>query len=176
MCAVVKMDNNPTTALIIPIGKRMNKEYCNDCSHCTKEKQEGFSTRNFKCAYSTDKRVIRLKVYDEEKVDVPFWCPKKNKQEKKSMLSEEQQRKWDASRRKYEFEKKWREINGILGWDGIKEGETYHCPPSPFHGRMDVVIEVKYPGSLRAKDINTNKIVWLYKSDEAYKFMSSIKG
>ena len=169
--AIAKLDKNPTTAIIIPIKNNMNSnEFCNECPYCSKENHGTVGTQNFKCAYSSDKRVIRLKVYEKERVESPFWCPKK-----KSMLSEEQQKRWEASRQKIKAEEKWRQLEGIRAWGDIKAGTTYHCPPSPFHGRMNIKIEFIYPGSLRAIDIDTNKNVWLYKNDESYKFMSVIK-
>ena len=175
MSVISKVDKNPSTAIIIPIRSKMNnKEYCNDCPYCSKEVQENIHTKNFKCVYSTDKRVIRLKVFENEKVEIPFWCPKK-KTQKTSMLDEEQQKRWEASRLKYEAEKRWREIAGKIAWADLKEGERYHCPPSPFHGRMDIEIEALYPGSLKARVIDEDRLVWLYKTDESYKFMSLLK-
>ena len=175
MAIITKMEKNPNTALIIPLKGHMEKKYCNDCSFCNKinTKEESSSLKNFMCEHST-KRVVRLKVYDGEKVDVPFWCPQKS-ENKNSMLDEEQQRKWEASRLKYEMEKKWKQIKGILDWDDIKPEFCYHYPPSPFHGRMNIQIEEMFPNSLRAVNLDTKRLVWLYKSDGSYKFMSRIK-
>jgi hypothetical protein len=52
---------------------------------------------------------------------------------------------------------KWKSINGTLAWSDIKEGCVYHCPPTPFCGRMDVVIESVFNHSIRGKLLGTNQ-------------------
>lgn len=173
--------------------------YCNSCKHFIKEQRPGKFSFNTKCGLKTARsgnvdKIIKLGVYQDEKVKKPFWCPiiveGMEKQtdnsvkignitvypaRNKSAMSDEQLTYWERAKLEKEIKEKWLAIPGIIGWDDIKISNTYHLPPTINKKRMTIRIKQKYVGSIQAEDIKTGENVWLYKNDEEYKFMSVVK-
>jgi len=205
---IVPMADNPSTAqLIIPgVNRHETKPfgtepvqlslpfkddkkdlYCNYCDYLSKIERPGQTTYNCKCSAERSipgGKILKLKVYPEEKIKKPFWCPIiKNKIidgeetlncSKSSLMSDEQANMWLKSKEERIKREKWLSLPGITSWDDIKIGKTYHMPPMLKKGRMDLHIENKYAQSIMAFIKGTNKRVWLYKQDEEYKYMSEI--
>lgn len=192
------------TQLSLPFKKEDSVEecmYCNSCPHFMKIERPNKNNFNTRCSAETPRpggayRVIKLCVFKDEKVQKPFWCPLINKKindafnrdgikignriiypekQRTSAMSDEQLKKWEASRARAELREKWLAAPGIISWDEIKEGEVYHVPPSFKKGRMTIKVKKKHIASIYAIDLVKDENVWLYKDDEEYKFMSLLK-
>jgi len=174
--------------LLLPtcIGTDKAINYCNGCEHLIYVERPGQQTYNCKCkaarTINNTDRIIKLKVYTMEKVQKPFWCPVGNAAVRKELglspdklaLSDDQAKKWQEAKDRARRKEKWCAAPGITSWSDISVGKRYHLPPSIKHGRADIMIETKYVGSISARNIKTDKYVWLYKEDEDYKYMSEI--
>lgn len=163
--------------------------YCNSCKHLIREQRQGKFSFNTKCGIKTARsgnvdKIIKLGAYQDEKIKKPFWCPlivegmgntTVYPAKKKSAMSDEQLTYWERAKLEKETKEKWLAIPGIIGWDDIKINNTYHLPPTFNKKRMKIRIKQKYVGSIQAENVKTGENVWLYKSDEEYKFMSVAK-
>ena len=191
------------TQLTIPFkGEAVSSnesQYCNECPHFMKIQRPNKSSYNTRCGAETPRpggseRVIKLNVYEYEKVKKPFWCPMVKKSltdslndgikiggrtvfpaRKTSAMSEEQINAWNISKNERLLKEKWLSAPGLTSWAELKVGRTYHLPPTSKKARMDVEIKQKYVGSIQAINLKTNENVWFYKDDEEYKYMSLIK-
>ena len=203
---IVPMEGNPSTARLIIPGVRNDvkpfgtesiqlsipfKEdkyelYCNNCEFLSRIPRPGQQTCNCRCTADMSipgGKVIKLKVYPEEKIKKQFWCPKiKDKilgndslSSSKSAMSDEQLKAWNKSKEERIAKEKWLSLPGITSWGDIKIGRVYHMPPMLKRGRMNLYIAVKYCDSLMAYKNGTNERVWIYKQDEDYKFLSEMK-
>lgn len=177
--------------LSIPFGDDKKKDlYCNGCEFLSRVARPGQATHNCKCLADQNTpggKIIKLKVYPEEKIKRQFWCPiLKNKilggdgkiflpARKPSAMSDEQLSAWEKSKQERLEREKWLAMPGLTSWADIKPGRKYHMPPMHKKGRMDLRIATKYCDSLMAYKNGTNERVWLYKQDEEYKFMSEIR-
>ena len=176
--------------LSLPFKENKRDSLCNDCEYLTRITRPCHSTCNCKCSAETNivgGKIIKLKVYPEEKIEKPYWCPIiKNKilnagkgslfiPDNKTAMSDKQLESWEKSKREKEEKEKWQSLPGITSWADIKLGKRYHMPPMFKKGRMNLYIANKYCDSLMAYKNGTNERVWLYKQDEEYKFLSEIK-
>lgn len=217
----VPVGDNPSTAQIIipgaamrhnvpPFGTQTQLEIpfsnnseetdenvcCNGCGFLLKIQRPNKSTFNTRCSAEVlspggSERVIKLNVYQNEKIKKPFWCPiiKENIMKsandgikignrtifparKPSAMSKEQLKAWNRAKNEREIKEKWLAAPGLTSWGEIEIGATYHLPPTCKKGRMDIKIKNKYIGSIQAVNIKTNQNIWFYKNDEEYKFMS----
>jgi len=213
MTKLVPLNNNPATSQIILAGHRDMKPidghvqlalplkddskaslYCNSCEYFLKNgRTNKYTTR---CLAETPRpggayRVVKLNVYEDEKVKKPFWCPLIKKEitssllkphkfsglitgQNKSALSDSQLKEWERIRNEKRLRDIWLGMGGITSWSEIKIGELYHLPPTLKKNRMDIRIKTKYCSSIEAINIKTNERLWLYKQDEEYKFLSKI--
>jgi len=197
-------DNMGPTQLQLPFNENKedikDKLYCNTCPFFLRVQRPNKTTFNTRCTADTTRpggseRVVKLNVYPDEKVKKPFWCPSVRDSiinpkgdsvkvgpktiyldnvKKPSMLSEEQQKKWNDSKHRKELRDKWLNAPGLMSWDDLKVNCVYHLPPMFEKQRMDVKIESKFMTSLKAVNLRNRQIVWFYKSDEEYKYMSLI--
>ena len=223
-CGIMPMDGHPATAQIIIPGATMRHhiepmgatqlslpfkkeesveecKYCNVCPHFVKLERPNKNSFNTRCSAETPRpggsyRVIKLRVFKDEKVEKPFWCPLINKKineafsqggikiggrtvypekQRTSAMSDEQLNDWNRSKARAEIREKWLAAPGIVGWDDIVEGEIYHVPPSFKKGRMTIKVKKKHISSIFAVDLKTDTNIWFYKDDEEYKFMSPVK-
>lgn len=195
---IVPMNNNPSTAqiiipglkdktepvqLMLPFSNDKEDSYCNGCEFLHRIPRPGQSTHNCRCILDDGipgGRIVRLKVYPEEKIKKPFWCPIIKKaiigdEKRSSAMSPSQLDSWNKSKEERLKREKWLSLPGITSWNDIKPGRTYHMPPMLKKGRMDLYIVNKYCDSLMAYKKGTNDRVWLYKQEEEYKYMSEIK-
>lgn len=220
---VVSVDGNPSTAQIILLGSnnaqrqppvsdpiqlglpfmenKKSKPLCNGCDFLRKIPRPGQSTYNCRCMLNmvgskVTEKVIKLKVYPDEKIETPSWCRKLNTGGKQSVipyqpqyascqlalparvnspLSEEQRRRWDEAKERNRIMDIWAGASGITSWGEIQPGKVYHLPPTPKHGRMNLIIERVYPDSIFCHNVKTRDNVWLYKEDEEYKFLSEVE-
>lgn len=178
------------TQLTLPFKDDNKDQYCNGCEFLSRVARPGQQTHNCRCLAVTEipgGRIIKLKVWPEEKIKKQFWCPiikreimgggrpliLPNKVE--SALSDEQLERWKNIKEKTAIKEKWLAMPGVTSWDEIKIGKTYHMPPMLKRGRMEIYIANKYCDSLMAYRKGTNARVWLYKQDEDYKFLSEVK-
>jgi hypothetical protein len=204
---IVPMAGNPSTAQLIipksetkpfcpegpvqlhlPFKDDKKNSYCNNCEFLIKIDRPGQQTCNCKCAAEKSipgGKILKLKVYPEEKIKKPFWCPiiKSEitgngsfvcKKENTSAMSDSQLDAWTKSKEERIKKEKWLSLPGITSWADIKMGRTYHMPPMLKKGRMDLYIVTKYCDSLMAYKKGTNERVWLYKQDEEFKYLSEI--
>ena len=208
---LIPVGNNPSTAQIIipgasmrPVGKETqlmlpfneygcgkNKtKFCNGCEFFLKIQRPNKSTFNTRCKADSSRpggseRVIKLNVYNDEKVYKPFWCPLEKEEntgdkttcssKNQSAMSDSQLSNWEKAKKANDNRKKWLSAPGLTAWDDIKLDTVYHLPPTLKKGRMDIIVKKKYVGSVQAVNIKTNDNVWLYKEDEEYKYMSLAK-
>ena len=93
----------------------------------------------------------------------PYWCPIKGDN---SMLSQNEQERWNESKKRTEQKNKWLNLHGITAWDDIHVGENYHMPPMFEKGRMDIHVRTKYINSIQCTNIKTGTNVTIYKYDE----------
>jgi len=191
---------NSPTQLSIPFkddSESVNDSpHCNGCEFFMKIQRPNKSSYNTRCAAETTRpggseRVIKLNVYDDEKVKKPFWCPCIKESigksfgdgvkiggrtiypaRKQSAMSDEQLKAWNRAKNERETKEKWLSAPGLTSWNDLKVGNVYHLPPSLKKNRMDIKIKQKYVGSILAVNIKTNDNIWFYKDDEEYKFMS----
>ena len=163
--------------------------FCNECEYFMKVQKPNKNNFNTRCTAETPRpggafRVVKLNVYPEEKVQKPFWCPlikqcverdlKKglNIMGLPALPSATKYNIDVGAQRKREI---WLGMSGITSWDDITVGQAYHMPPTFRRGRMNILIKNKYKESLEAENLATNNIIWLYKQEEEYKFLSEIK-
>ena len=173
--------------------------YCNECEHFLKIQRPNKASFNTRCSAETPRpggseRVVKLNVYQDEKVKKPFWCPLIRESlaksvgdgikiggrtvypaRKSSAMSEDQLKAWNRSKYERECKEKWLAAPGLTSWAELSVGRVYHLPPTLKKNRMDVVIKQKHIGSIQAVNIKTKENVWFYKDDEEYKYMSLVK-
>lgn len=163
--------------------------FCNDCEYFIKVKKPNKNNFNTRCTAETPRpggsfRVVKLNVYPNEKVQKPFWCPLIKQCVDRDIQSGFNGLNLPAlpsksschvdvgAQRRRDI---WLGMSGITAWDDIVVGKAYHMPPTFRRGRMNILIKSKYKESLEAENLDTNNIVWLYKQEEEYKFLSEIK-
>ena len=222
---LLPLQDNPSTAQIVilngkrqempPVGseeipllcspkENVASKYCNGCEHIIYTVRPGQQTKNCRCKASRTAtgvdRILRLKVYEGEKIEKPFWCPVGHEMVRKNLgleplskpqtqrlalparvekpssaLSDKQRKEWEESKARNKKRELWLAAPGIMAWDDIKPGLTYHLPPTLKRGRADIIVYTKYPGTIFGRDIKTKDNVWLYREDEDYKFLSEIE-
>ena len=193
---LVHVNGNPSTTQIILRSNKVWNEmdnstkpddgkkdlFCNNCEHFLREERGNKMSCTTRCTARTPRpggafRVVKLNVFPDEKVSKPFWCPKIKNDIGNSILSDNRFGFGAYTNKASEEDKseKWMAISGITSWDDIKVGSTYHMPPMYKRGRMNIYVMTKYCGSLMGENINTGEKVWLYKSDDDFKFLSKIK-
>lgn len=151
--------------------------YCNNCPNLFKTPSPDGITFNYRCKKFLIEgserlcRVIKVGVMPDTVIWKPYWCPIKSDN---SMLSQNEQERWNESKKRTEQKNKWLNLHGITAWDDIHVGENYHMPPMFEKGRMDIHVRAKYINSIQCTNIKTGTNMWIYKYDEEYKFMSKI--
>ena len=192
---IVPVASNPSTAQIIipglkgapsampPLRSEEDKlpdvgcdgEHCNDCIFFVKIRRPNKESYNTRCSAENPRpggayKVVKLNVYENEKVKKPFWCPLTKSNAIGGLINKPKIDRSDSQER-HEL---WKSAPGITAWADIKVGEKYHLPPTPKNGRMDLIVKVKYANSIQCDSLTGQKRVWLYKDDEDYKFLSPL--
>lgn len=191
---IIPVGSNPSTAQIIIPGlkgmhsiaaplktpedvapeKKCGEKFCNECMFFLKIRRPNKESYNTRCSAENPRpggayKVVKLNVFEDEKVLKPFWCPLEKNNVIGDLLDKP---KADAD--SYERRKLWLAAPGITAWSDIKVGEKYHLPPTFKNGRKNLLVKAKYANSMQCDDIDTQKKVWLYKDDEDYKFLSPL--
>jgi len=184
------------TQLLLPFkddnSAKNESEYCNLCEHFLKIKKGYKTTFNTRCKADTTRpggseRVIKLNVYEDEKVKKPFWCPLVKSAIEKPLndgikiggrtVYPARVNSGYTERANFErnLREKWLSAPGLMSWNEIKIDSIYHLPPTFKKPRMTIVVKKKFASSIHAENVLTKDNVWLYKDDEEYKFMSLVK-
>lgn len=67
---------------------------------------------------------------------------------------------------------KLRQVNPMMNWEDIKEGEVYHLPPLVYNKRMDFTVVEKRENSLKIKKAGDNYCQTLFKTDITSRFIT----
>ena len=67
---------------------------------------------------------------------------------------------------------KLKNVNPLMNWEDIKEGETYHIPPLIYNKRMDFVVVEKKKESMRIRKLNDTYTQILFKTDITTRFIT----
>lgn len=157
----------------------MGSKYCNGCKYCKALAHPSYNSENWRCSNSGSvvggtMRVIAVNVHSEAMVERPMWCPLES--DDKDKVDTTPQASWEEKYSHTKTEKeKWNAVNGLVEWDDIEVGKSYHMPPMLKNRRTNFRVDDKTDFSCRCVNLNSNLTFWLYRVDGYFKFLSEIK-